>query len=88
MNVLVTGGSGFLGSHVCDELIKKKFKVINFDVVRKNNLNKKISFINGNLTIENDLKKIQSPIDYIFHFAGLSNLNLALDKPFETFSKT
>ena len=51
MNVLVTGGSGFLGSHVCDELIKKKFKVINFDVVRKNNLNKKISFINGNLTI-------------------------------------
>ena len=87
MNILVTGGSGFLGSHVCDELIKKKFKVINFDVVRKNNLNKKISFINGNLTIENDLKKIQRPIDYIFHFAGLSNLNLALDKPFETFSK-
>lgn len=87
MNVLVTGGSGFLGSHVCEELLKKNIKVINFDVVKRNDQNKKIKFISGDLTKKSDLEKISFSIDYIFHFAGFSNLNLALEKPMETFSK-
>ncbi len=87
MNVLVTGGSGFLGSHVCEELLKKKIKVINFDLIKQNTLNENIKFIKGDLTKEKDLKKIKNSLDYIFHFAGFSSLNLALGQPNETFSK-
>ena len=29
--VLITGGSGFIGSHMCDQLLKKKIKIVGLD---------------------------------------------------------
>ena len=84
MNCLVTGGSGFLGSHVADELVKNKFKVFIFDRKKSKWLKKNQKMIVGNL---NNLKKLEKYIkksDYVFHFAGLSDLNEALNKPAET----
>ena len=35
MNILVTGGAGFIGSHVCDTLLDKGYNVICIDVISK-----------------------------------------------------
>ena len=43
MNILVTGGAGFIGSHVCETLLKRKDKVICVD-----NFN---DYYNPNITI-------------------------------------
>ena len=84
MNCLVTGGSGFLGSHLVDQLTKLGFEVTIFDKKKSKWNSKKQNIVIGDLS---DLKKINKVVknsDYVFHFAGFSDLNLALNKPRET----
>ena len=49
--VLITGAAGFLGSHLCDHFISKKYKVIGLDNLITGNL-KNISHLNSNLDFE------------------------------------
>ena len=71
-NILVTGGAGFLGSHLCNELLKLNFNVTCLDNLFtgkieniKNNLNNpKFKFIEDDVTV---FKKIRC--NYIFHLA-------------------
>ena len=54
MRCLVTGGSGFIGSHLVDELIKQNHQITVLDkILNKNLKNKKIKFVRTNLS--NDL---------------------------------
>ncbi len=84
MNCLVTGGSGFLGSHVADILTKKGFNVFILDKKKSKYLKKKQKFIKVDLLDDLKLKKVLKNMDYVFHFGGLADLNEALTKPIET----
>ena len=73
--VLITGGAGFLGSHLCDFFISKNYSVIAIDNLITGNL-KNISHLNCNknfefkkIDITNDFI-IEKPIDFILHFAS------------------
>lgn len=72
---LVTGGAGFIGSHVTDELIKLGYKVIVLDNLSGGfirNINNKAFFIKGSINnqklIETIFKKYHP--DYVFHLAA------------------
>lgn len=84
MKTLVVGGSGFLGSHVCDELSKNNHEVIILDKSKslflKNNQKQIIININNTKKINHLLKKI----DYVYFFSGISDLNECKLKPIET----
>src|SRR3989338_7718086 len=73
--VLITGGAGFIGSHLCDFLIDKGFKVICVDNLITGNA-KNISHLNSNKNfkfIAHDISKhiaIEEPLDYVLHFAS------------------
>ncbi|MCX7833279.1 MAG: NAD(P)-dependent oxidoreductase [Ignavibacteria bacterium] len=74
MKALITGGTGFVGSHLVDKLIEKNFEV--YCVIRKtSNLQwlkgKKLNYIESNDLTENVLKDIIEEVDYIFHIAGV-----------------
>jgi UDP-glucose 4-epimerase len=81
---LVIGGSGFLGSNMIDILIKNNHKVTNFDIKKNKFHQEKVKFIKGSILNEKLISQIIKNKDYVFLFAGLSDLDEALIKPIET----
>tara|TARA_B100000029_G_C17492463_1_gene929625 strand:- start:91 stop:1083 length:993 start_codon:yes stop_codon:yes gene_type:complete len=89
--VVVTGGAGFIGSHMVDLLLKKGFSVTildNFSGGHKKNL--KHNLKNKNLKIKRlDIRKLKkndkifSNVDYVFHFAGIGDIVPSIEKPYE-----
>lgn len=90
MKILVTGGAGFIGSHITEELVNKGYDVIvldNLSTGRIQNLDafrEKINFIEGDIRDLELLKRITKDVDYIFHEAALSSVPRSMKSPVET----
>lgn len=72
--ILVTGGAGFIGSNLCKHLAKKH-QVTAFDNLslgKKENLDKTVKFVKGDVENRQDLDKLPQKYDYIVHLAGAS----------------
>jgi UDP-glucose 4-epimerase len=84
MMILVVGGSGFLGSHVCDQLSEVGHKVRIFDCVESPWLRPDQDMIVGDLLDEIMVRKAIAGCDVVYNFAGIADLDYALEKPVET----
>ena len=85
-NILITGGAGYIGSHVVEILIKKKkniFIVDNLCTGFKKLLNKKANFINLNILNTTKLKKIiiEKKIDSVIHLAASLSIGVGEKYP-------
>ena len=87
---IVTGGAGFIGSHMVDLLLLKKYKVIVIDNLsggHKKNLshhkkNSSLKFINIDITnSEKSIHKHFNNIDWVFHIAGLADIVPSITNP-------
>ena len=79
-NILITGGAGYIGSHIAENLIKKKAKVIILDNLvtgYKKLINKKSIFIKDNIKNTARVNKILNKfnIDTIIHMAAYLNVS-------------
>jgi UDP-glucose 4-epimerase len=79
---LVTGASGFIGSHLVDYLVKKKYSVILFDQKSPQLKIKNQKFYLSGIKNFKTLDKATKKIDILFHFAASADLNESNDKPF------
>jgi UDP-glucose 4-epimerase len=84
MKILVIGGSGFLGSYVCDNLSEDKHNVRVYDCVASPWLRPDQKMILGNVLDENLLQEAVAGCDAVYNFAALADLDEALKKPIET----
>lgn len=84
MKILVTGGSGFLGSHVADELTRNGHKVIIYDLVKSKWIKKKQKIVVGNIMNFKKISKLIKNVDIVYNFAALGDMDKARIKPVET----
>ena len=84
MNILVLGGSGFLGSHVCDQLSEAGHNVRIFDCVESPWLRSDQQMILGDLLDEPTLFEAVEGCNAVFNFAAIADMEEALEKPIET----
>jgi dTDP-glucose 4,6-dehydratase len=86
---VITGGAGFLGSHLCDRLIKEEIRVICIDNLLTGNLDN-ISHLFGNENfqfIKHDITNyihVQGKVDFILHFASPASPIDYLKLPIQT----
>ena len=84
-NVLITGGAGYIGSHIIELLIKKKYKVFiidNLSTGYKKLINQKAKFYKLNI---NNLKKIRkiikvNKITTVIHLAASASVSVGESK--------
>src|SRR5258708_11487658 len=90
--IIVAGGAGFIGSHLCTLLLKKGNYVLCIDnLVTSNKRNikqllshKNFTFINGNICSQNIFKKLNGQqIDLIYHLASPASVTFVTQNPVE-----
>ena len=84
MKILVIGGSGFVGSHVADELSKKGHKVKIFDKKKSKWLRQDQKMYIGNILNTKDLERTIKDADVVFNCAALADIDRALKEPVNT----
>lgn len=86
MKCLVTGGAGFIGSHLVDELIKKKHEVIVIDNLSngtKENLNPEAEFYKKDIRNLKSILPHFKSVDFVFHLAALPRVQFSIEHPIE-----
>ena len=91
---LVTGGCGFIGSHMVDRLLKEghTVRVIdNWTTGRTENLehqknNPNLKIYHEDIRNKEEIEPIFQNVDYVFHFAALADIVPSIQKPWEYYS--
>jgi len=91
-NALITGGAGFVGSHLAEELLSRGYNVTAIDNLSTGKLeniaglkeNGKFKFITGNILNEDLMDELIEKTDIVFHLAAAVGVRLIIEKPVDT----
>ena len=84
---MVTGGAGFIGSHIVDSLIVEGYEVHVIDNLsngKKENVNPKAVFHEKDIRNLNDITPVIKGAKYVFHEAALPRVQYSIEHPVET----
>ena len=93
MKILVTGGTGYIGSHTCVELLQKGYEVVVFDNLYNSKRDvvdkiekitgKKITFYKADMLDKESMRPVfaEHTFDAVIHFAGLKAVGESVEKP-------
>ncbi|TFH04266.1 MAG: NAD-dependent epimerase/dehydratase family protein [Candidatus Thorarchaeota archaeon] len=90
--VLVTGGAGFIGSHLVDRLILDHEVVVLDDLSGGNNFikphigGKNFTFIQGSIASDDDIKKALDDVTTVYHLAAQPDVRLSVTDPMSDFN--
>ena len=89
MRALVTGGAGFIGSHICQELLSRGHQVVAVDNLANGRLenfdefedSKNFEFQKINILDRDRLAPLFKGVDWVFHMAGLADIVPSIERP-------
>ena len=86
MKALVTGGAGFIGSHIVDRLISEGHEVVvldDFSTGHRSNLteNKALTIVEGDISNFDTVKQCMQGIDWVFHKAAVASVPKTVNDP-------
>ena len=87
MKLLVTGGAGFIGSNLVDELVKKGHRVSiidNLSLGKKEYINPKAAFFNRDIRDYKSIKSLFKNVDCVFHLAAQPRIQPSIINPRES----
>lgn len=89
MKILITGGAGFIGSHLVEALVTAGNEVVVLDNLLRGNkivseVFKKINFIKADVNDFDQVLGASVGCDMIFHFAAILGVDIVADNPMET----
>ena len=90
MNVLITGGAGFIGSHIAEECVKRGHRVDVIDDLstgKLTNLDKiknKVNIFTSDITKKSAYKNLADDYEVIFHVAARASIPNSFNDPFGT----
>ncbi len=85
--MLVSGGAGFIGSHLVDKLIEQGHEVLvidNLSAGKKENLNPKAEFYKFDICNFEKIKPLFKDIDFVFHLAAIPRVPISVKDPIAT----
>ncbi|EKD63216.1 MAG: hypothetical protein ACD_51C00316G0011 [uncultured bacterium] len=88
--ILITGGAGFVGSHLADRLVKLNYNVIVFDnfstgkVGNLKNIKNRIKIIKGDIRDAKQADKACKDVDFVLHHAAQIFVPVSIKNPMET----
>ena len=92
MKILVTGGCGFIGGHLCELLVKKGHSVVALDDLSTGSLKnvsslancKRFKFMKGSICSSGLVDRLVKEADAVFHLASVVGVKLVCDEPVRT----
>ncbi|MEM2362627.1 MAG: GDP-mannose 4,6-dehydratase [Candidatus Nezhaarchaeales archaeon] len=87
--VLVTGGAGFIGSHLVDRLIQEDLEVVvldnlstgSLDNIRAHMGKRNFQFVRGDIGVRDLVRRVLRDVKYVFHLAAVASIDLSMRRP-------
>lgn len=87
--VLVTGGAGFVGSHLVDRLIQEGFDVVVLDNLSTGSLEnirahmgkRGFHFVRGDVVIRDVVRRVLRDVECVFHLAAIASVDFSMRRP-------
>jgi UDP-glucose 4-epimerase len=81
VRVMVTGGSGFIGSHVLDKLVAAGHEAVNFDLLKSPHHNGEVTWVEGSLLDPEQVRGALRGCDAVIHLAAWADVDQVIKDP-------